>query len=226
MGRPRLINEGDIFKNISGLEYKVVEYLGNKQYVVEFLDTGNTVKANNGNVKAGKVKDNMSVTVGSSGLRGNPRTYIRKEYDAWKNMFYRCENDPIYADVTICDRWLILENFLEDIQKLENYNQWYSNETSRGWALDKDIKYKGNRVYCPSACMFVTTEENSREANSTVSNNKTRTYKATNKDLDLKLEFCNQRKFANTYGLNYKNVSRAIKQGGTTKGWAFKTIEE
>lgn len=221
MGRKRLINEGDIFTNISGLKYEVVTYLGNKRYIVKFISTGNEVEANNGNVKAGKVKDNQAPTVSNIGQRGVPREYIRKEYDAWKNMLYRVNYDSAYTDVSVCDRWLVFENFLEDIPKLKNYGQWL---TSLGatWALDKDIKYKGNKVYCPSACMFVTTSDNSKAVPFKIVNR----YEATNKDLRVKLIFCNQRKFSNDYGLNYKNVSRAIKTGGTTKGWSFKTCKD
>jgi len=221
MGRPRTIFVNDIYSNKVGLEYKVIKYLGDKKYIVEFLDTTYQVTASNGNVKAGKVKDPTAENVANIGSRGNPREYIRKEYDAWKNMLYRVQYNSSYADVTVCNRWLIFEQFLEDIPKLKNYNEWYRSE-SRAWALDKDVKIKGNRTYCPSACMFVTVHDNVVA----VRHKSLKVYSASNKDLNIKLTFCNQRKFSNEYGLNYKNVSRAIKIGGSTKGWIFETCKD
>ena len=44
------------------------------------------------------------------------------------------------------------ENFYEWLHKQENFNEWYNGD---GWAVDKDILVKGNKVYSPETCCLV-----------------------------------------------------------------------
>ena len=78
-----------------------------------------------------------------------------KCYDVWNHMLQRCyselcrEKYPTYEDCYVCDEWLNYQNFAE----------WYENNYyevgDEQMNLDKDILYKGNRVYSPETCIFV-----------------------------------------------------------------------
>lgn len=90
-----------------------------------------------------------------------------RAYMVWKDMLKRCysPNDKreCYETCTVCDRWLLLSNFLNDIQILDGFEFWRDNPKQR-IALDKDCKIKGNKTYCPEACQFITIQENVNEA--------------------------------------------------------------
>ena len=97
----------------------------------------------------------------------------KRVYQVWHRMLYRCydeklhEKKPTYINCTVCNRWLYLSNFVEDIVKIPNYNLWLSgfNEKINPYQLDKDIKSNGtNKCYCLEQCQFVSHEENSRQA--------------------------------------------------------------
>ena len=75
-------------------------------------------------------------------------------YKKWSAMITRCysdkmiSRDPNYADVYVCDEWLKLSSFI----------RWVDSQPRRDWEnleLDKDILFKGNKVYSPEACVFV-----------------------------------------------------------------------
>lgn len=78
-----------------------------------------------------------------------------KIYLTWKNMLNRCYSDqvqlynPTYEDCLVADEWLNFQNFAQ--WYVENYYEVY-NETM---SLDKDILFKGNRIYSPETCIFV-----------------------------------------------------------------------
>ena len=92
-----------------------------------------------------------------------------REYILWHNMLERCysdklhEKNPTYKDCSVCDRWLVFANFLEDLPSIEGYELWKNNPNT-GVSLDKDIKVKGNKVYSLDTCKFVNKSDNSKES--------------------------------------------------------------
>lgn len=78
------------------------------------------------------------------------------QYQLWKAMLSRCfsegvkDRQPIYRDVTCCEEWLSFAKFLEWCNKEVGYKGKLV-----GYALDKDLIVKGNRVYSPTTCSFV-----------------------------------------------------------------------
>ena len=72
-------------------------------------------------------------------------------YVRWKSMLERCYSDKFhekqhtYKDCTVCEEWLYFSNF----------KRWMINQDWEGKHLDKDLLCKGNSVYSPSACVFV-----------------------------------------------------------------------
>lgn len=84
--------------------------------------------------------------------------YMHKEksFILWRDMIARCYNEKetqkrqTYRGCKVCDEWLVFSNFLE----------WFNIHYVEGWELDKDILFKGNKVYSPTTCCFVPQEIN------------------------------------------------------------------
>jgi len=94
--------------------------------------------------------------VGNVNVDGKPI----KEYDLWKGMLKRCFSEkfkqkyPTYQGVTCSKDWLSMTKFIEDVSQMRGYGL-------SGWALDKDILVKGNKLYSKDTCCFVPAEVNS-----------------------------------------------------------------
>ena len=75
-------------------------------------------------------------------------------YTVWQHMIRRCYDNkihkkrPTYIDCKVCDEWLNFQNFAEWY-----YNNYYEVEGEQ-MCLDKDILYKGNKIYSPETCVF------------------------------------------------------------------------
>lgn len=77
-----------------------------------------------------------------------------KEYTVWTDMLRRCyskkqqDRQPTYQGCTVS------ENF----KNFQFFAEWCNNQIGfgrKGWALDKDILVKGNKVYSETTCCFV-----------------------------------------------------------------------
>lgn len=92
--------------------------------------------------------------------------YEYRVYNTWHSMLRRCyskkyqERKPTYTGCTVCERWLTLSNFAEDIKGLPNYDLYVKGTHT---FLDKDIRVPGNKIYSPDTCMFVTPSESSKD---------------------------------------------------------------
>lgn len=80
-----------------------------------------------------------------------------QSYHTWEQMLKRCYNEKFkeknqtYKDCKVCDEWLSFKNF----------KIWFDEHYIEGYALDKDILFKGNKLYSPQTCCFVPIEVNS-----------------------------------------------------------------
>lgn len=78
-----------------------------------------------------------------------------RQYNIWQHMIRRGysekyhEKYPTYKDVTVCDEWLNFQNFAKWYD--ENYYEIGEERVE----LDKDILFKGNKIYSPNTCVFV-----------------------------------------------------------------------
>lgn len=85
-----------------------------------------------------------------------------KDVTLWRAMLSRCYSEytktqrPTYRDVTCSTDWLYFSKFLEDVKTLKGYEK----SVTDGWVLDKDILFKGNKIYSLSSCCFVPPEIN------------------------------------------------------------------
>ncbi len=94
-------------------------------------------------------------------------------YHTWANMLCRCysekyqEKHPTYKGCTVCKKWLLLSNFIEDYRLIDGYdeNKFFKGEL----CLDKDIKSNGkNKEYSLINCMWVSKTENTIQSNKTM----------------------------------------------------------
>lgn len=76
-----------------------------------------------------------------------------KPYRTWQNMLKRVycpkthAKQPTYLGCAITEEWLEYQEFAE----------WFENHSysDRGYQLDKDLLFPGNKVYAPDRCVFV-----------------------------------------------------------------------
>ena len=72
-------------------------------------------------------------------------------YSIWKSILQRCyspkcqEKHPTYKGCYVCEDWKYFSNF----------KQWMEKQDWEGKHLDKDLLCKGNKVYCPDNCVFI-----------------------------------------------------------------------
>lgn len=172
--------EGKQFTNKNGTKFIIIEYNNANSVLIEFCDEYKYKFYTTYNVcKEGNVKNPYDKTIcnnmGCLGLMSDgskPKTTNdgknTREYSLWRHMLQRCYSGehPTYANVTVCDRWLVYANFIEDLPLIEGYELWLEHH-DEGIALDKDIKQVGikNKVYSLDTCKFITKSENTREMN-------------------------------------------------------------
>ena len=141
----------------------IVEYNGYDDIVVQFNDKYKCkVHSKMCHFNSGNIKNPYTPNVYGRGCIGNK--YVckingkeTKEYKEWHSMLMRCFDQKLkeyratYEDVICCEDWLLFDNFYEWIHQQENYNK----VKELSWAVDKDILYKGNKIYSPKTCCIV-----------------------------------------------------------------------
>lgn len=231
---------GHIYRANSGEEFKVLGNLdkrynsqtrGYPYFLIEFEDKTRLIimksKINYRNIKNPNAPSVCGVGfIGHGKFRSRKNSKITKVYLTWRGILVRCydpkyhEKYPTYIGCTVDPRWHNFQNFCEDIQHLEGYEEWKNNTKSRAWALDKDIKIEGNKVYSKDTCMFVTAIENNLKATLTG-----KTYEATNTETGEVIKFINQTEFAKKYNLDNKLINACImKKQKIYRGWTFREI--
>ena len=81
-----------------------------------------------------------------------------KIYKQWYNMIERCYNEklyqrrPTYIDCYVSD----------DFKDYSKWRDWFDNYQYKhdGWHLDKDLLFKGNKIYSEPTCVFIPREIN------------------------------------------------------------------
>ena len=107
----------------------------------------------------GSIKCPFEPTVYGVGFHGVGKYKSRENgiktnaYKEWHNMFARCygnykKRNITYEDCHVCEEWHNFQNFAEWYE--ENYYEIEGEKI----CLDKDILYKGNKIYSPETCVF------------------------------------------------------------------------
>lgn len=73
-------------------------------------------------------------------------------YRKWFDMLNRCYSNkyPTYEGCYVCDEWL----------RFTTFKSWMEQQDYESKHLDKDILVKGNKVYSPETCVFVSLDLN------------------------------------------------------------------
>ena len=153
--------EGKVFTSTNSGDFKVVEYIDQKNVVIEFLYTGTRLVARIGNILNGLVKDRMYPSVYGVGITGEKIPVVDgkrcKQRELWVRMLDRCyskgKNKPTYEGCSVSENFKYYPFFKEWCEKQIGFDV-------KGFALDKDILVKGNKVYSEDACVFVPQEIN------------------------------------------------------------------
>lgn len=149
--------------NNLGTLMKIVECKSAVDITVEFQDEHKTkVHTNYTNFKKGMIRNPYDKTVYGVGYLGQGEYKskgkdgkLTKAYTTWKNMLHRCydpyelNKEPTYIDCYVCDEWLCFQNFAKWFYK--NYYEIPNQKMQ----LDKDILCKGNKIYSPETCIFI-----------------------------------------------------------------------
>lgn len=106
----------------------------------------------------GKSRDSMKKVILGVGINDYElSTKGLLSYKRWANMLRRCYDKeyhvkkPTYIGCKVCEEWL----------RFSNFKKWFDENYVDGYALDKDILIKGNKVYSPETCCFVPAALNS-----------------------------------------------------------------
>lgn len=157
---------GESFKTNEGYFCTVLEYRGCDDVLVRFNDQyrhERTVRTQQ--LRSGKIKNPYHPIVFGKGFYGDGpykalcKTGNTLEYGMWVNMLARCYgnhkklNKPTYIDCHVCEEWLNFQVFA----KWLNANPYHN----KGYALDKDVLIKGNKIYSPAACALLPRQINS-----------------------------------------------------------------
>jgi hypothetical protein len=160
-------------KKINNMKNRVKEkHLTNEGYTVEIIECFSsqncTIKFDNGivvknntyqNIKKGQIKNPYHKSVYEVGYFGigkySYKTH-RKIYDIWSKILQRCydlkcqEKYPTYKGCLVDEKWHNFQVFAE----------WYETKCKENFDLDKDILFKGNKIYSSTTCTFVPHEIN------------------------------------------------------------------
>lgn len=111
--------------------------------------------------KDGSIKCPYEPRVCNYGYIGEGKYKVRENgkltkcYRVWHSMLTRCYDEnyynkyQTYTDCKVIDEWLNFQNFAKWF-----YENYYEIENEK-MCLDKDILYKGNKIYSPDTCVFV-----------------------------------------------------------------------
>lgn len=159
------MKSGDIYKTNGGCDIKIIENNGWDKVIVEFQDehkyrvTTSRSHAENGGIKNPYHPNFYSVGYMGVGEHGSfDENRDRKINKTWVGMLERCycpkyqAKVPTYIGCSVADEWHNYQNFAD----------WYTNHEfyGRGYHLDKDILFFGNKVYSPETCTLVPREVN------------------------------------------------------------------
>ena len=158
----RFCKAGDIGYTNGGCQYKVIEYVGNSRYLIEFQDEfKHRMIARGGRLQEGKIANpyfrgfNGQGYIGVGKYNSNPKR--NPAYFKWMSIWRRIGQigNPAFAsyiDCTMDVRW----------ESLQDFSEFYHNCPYRqdGWELDKDIMVPGNKIYGPDTAAYVPKELN------------------------------------------------------------------
>lgn len=155
---------GEIYETKSWGNLVITKYINNREVHVKFISTGYVTQTAMKSIIKGSVRDRLLPSVHGVGIAGaesivDEKGEKLKEYSLWCSMLQRCYDEkkhkelPSYTDCTVSENFKYFPYFKDWCNKQIGFNV-------EGFALDKDILVKGNKVYSEDTCCFVPYEIN------------------------------------------------------------------
>ena len=163
MGRHKIDKTGEEFKTKEGYTITIIKYNNFNDITIQFKDEHKTILEHRRYDECidGRIRNPYHSSLYEHGFIGQGKyksTINNKttdEYEEWKGMLRRGfdkeykNKHSTYKDVTVDEYF---HNF-------QNYCKWregnYYKIEGEQMCLDKDILYKGNKIYAPDKCIFV-----------------------------------------------------------------------
>ncbi len=223
---------GKTFTSTRCGEFAVIEFVErvnkNYYYRVRFATTGNIVKAEQRNIKKGRVGDPKFKNIYGVALKGTASTVEpllnKLAFKRWYSMIERCYNPRaiMYKSygakgVRVSDDWLCFDNFLADIPNIPGYNEekYLLGEIQ----LDKDTITEGNKLYSSKTCCFINSNKNKRQQVT-----KKKPFIAISPTGESYI-FDYQQSCADKLGLTARSIGKVLHgQLKSHKGWKFKYL--
>ncbi len=140
----------------------------------------------------------------------------KKIYTLWHSMMQRCYQERCHSyknygaiGVHVCEKWKTLDGFIATIDDVQGYNE--SKLIKGEIQLDKDIKVRGNKLYSPDTCMFVSAKINYSNRR----NNKF--FIAVNLKEEIVFKTNNREEFCRTYKLDSSTVWGMLQKNAGVK---------
>ena len=161
--------EGSILKSLYCGDFKVLKYTNSLNILIEFVETGFRKICQTKEIKTGSIRDKSLPSVFNVGVLGdkyatkyklpNGRYRNFKEYETWSGFLERCYSEkcqikhPTYRGCTVSENFIQYTYFYEWCQEQFGFG-------NSGWHLDKDLLFKGNKLYSEYTCVFLPREIN------------------------------------------------------------------
>lgn len=164
----KLDRVGKVFETKRCGEVEIISYKDANNIIVKFLDTGYETNAQYTQLVRGTLKDPNIPTISNIGYIGVGRYQSKQpcgilhteEYSVWSGILDRVYSEKfrfrkyadVYAGCSVAKEW---HNF-------QNFAKWYCSQPNygRGYHLDKDLLFPGNREYSEKNCVLVPQEVN------------------------------------------------------------------
>ena len=153
---------GETFVTNEGCKAIIVNYVNAREVYIKFEESEELVKNMYSKVKTKSIKNPYLPSLYDKGYFGQGEYSGRdsygsksKCYNTWRGILERSYSKELkdkhntYLTVECCEEWHNYQNFAKWYE--DNY---YEVEGQR-MDLDKDILYKGNKIYSPETCIFV-----------------------------------------------------------------------
>ncbi len=215
---PLDMKAGVIHETNSFGKIKIIKYKTSFDVDIEFINTCSRKNTTAAMIRKGSIRDKFSPSVCGFGYVGLGDYKAREggkdsaAYVAWHDMIVRCyskkklTSSPSYAGCEVCDEW-------KDFQV---FAKWFSENYVKGFQLDKDSVIKGNKIYSPSTCRFI-----SAYRNTVIARAKRYTVKSPRGDV---VRVYNMREFCRKNNLNPSYMASVCKGDKKSyKGWTSYT---
>lgn len=155
---------GDTYETSSCGVCTVIEYNGANKVTVQFPD-GFCIVTSAGHIREGAVRNPYTKSVYNVGYIGEGPYRVTKGsrdsavYRIWGAMLQRCYDteyqakcNPTYIGCSVSEDWHCYQNYAKDYYELTKGNLC--------WHVDKDVMFRGNKVYSKENCCALPPELN------------------------------------------------------------------